>query len=147
MALFILLQAHPGRLKIRLILNGNRREDSICYMSNQARNQLGTPRGRRVFWGGRKFFELRPVALIKPCPTHFSRGANIFLGGAPPPWLRACVKCTTLLCVFFRNQYEVSQELRRNHNCTILTEVNCVSHCSDIVLVMSFLPHPLRATE
>jgi len=27
----------------------------------QARNQLETPRGRRVFWEGHNFFKLRPI--------------------------------------------------------------------------------------
>jgi len=36
----------------------------------QARNQLGTPGGRRVFWGGPKFFKLGS--------THFYRGAKNF---------------------------------------------------------------------
>jgi len=58
----------------------------------QARNQLGTRGGRRVFREGPKFFELCPI--FKNYVQHIIPGvAKIFLGGISPPvpsWLRAC---------------------------------------------------------
>ena len=53
------------------------------FCSNQARNQLGTPGGAKSFpreaqisWTMSNIFKL--------CPTHFSRGEKIFLGGLSP---------------------------------------------------------------
>jgi len=48
--------------------------------------------GRRVFWDGSKFFELRPIILID-VQYIFPGGTKHFLGGATAPlrspWLRA----------------------------------------------------------
>jgi len=54
----------------------------------QARNQLGTPGGRRVFQEGENIFKLCPLAL--KYVQHILPGrAKIFLGGLRLPWVRA----------------------------------------------------------
>jgi len=45
--------------------------------SNQARNQLGRPRGAMSFLRGTQIF-LTMSNSFKPCPTHFYRGEKIF---------------------------------------------------------------------
>ena len=63
------------------------------YKFTQARNQLCTPGGAKCFLRGAKNFWTM-ANIFKLYPTHFSRGANFFLGGAKPstdPWLRARV--------------------------------------------------------
>jgi len=60
----------------------------------QARNQLETPEGQKVFREGPTFFELCPIFLnyvqkIYPGEEEkFSRWASLPLR---PPWLRACL--------------------------------------------------------
>jgi len=47
----------------------------------QARNQLGAPEGVKSFLRGAQIFWTMSNSF-KRCPTHFSRGAKIFLGWA-----------------------------------------------------------------
>jgi len=54
----------------------------------QAHNKLGTPGGVKSFLGGAQIFWTSNS--FKQCPTHFSRGAKIFLGRDSPPWSQAC---------------------------------------------------------
>jgi len=61
--------------------------EKACRKS-QARNQLGTPGGAKSFLRGAQNF-WTVSNNFKLCPTHLSRGAKTFLGGASPPWLRA----------------------------------------------------------
>jgi len=49
---------------------------SQCWVRHRLVTSVGHQEGRRISWEGPKFFEL--------CPTHFSRGANMFLGGFSP---------------------------------------------------------------
>jgi len=61
-------------------------EESLFVDSNfigrpQARNRLGTPGGAKSFRRGVKNFWTM-FNIFKPCPTHFSRGGENFLGGA-----------------------------------------------------------------
>jgi len=50
---------------------------TLCSIYKQARNQLGTPGGRRVFREGPKFFELCPIFL--DCVQHiFPEGRKNF---------------------------------------------------------------------
>jgi len=64
----------------------------------QARNQLGTPEGRRVLWEWRKFFKL--CRILSNYVIFFQGGKN-FSRGDSPPCLRACfhTACTFLLDV------------------------------------------------
>jgi len=62
---------------------------SVIYgRCQQARNQLGTPGGRRVFWEEPKCFELCAI-VSKYIQQIFPGETKNFLGEAKPPWLRA----------------------------------------------------------
>jgi len=54
----------------------------------QARNQIGSPGGRRVFCKGTKFFKLFPM-ILNYVQHIFTGGSKIFVGGIWPPWLWA----------------------------------------------------------
>ena len=60
----------------------------------QVRNQLGTPKGRRIFRGGPKFTSIAMYVNHKLCPTYFYRGGENFSRWCEsrllPPKLRAC---------------------------------------------------------
>ena len=68
-------------------------------LGTQARNQLGTPRGRRVFWEGPKFFTL--------CPIYFSKVGEKFSRGALPPCVPLVTGLWEPLCVFFCTEYDL----------------------------------------
>jgi len=57
----------------------------VCRLSfNQARNQLGTPGGRRFFWEGLKFF--KPCTIFLTYVQHIFQGRRkIFQGRLCPP--------------------------------------------------------------
>ena len=63
--------------------------------TTQACNQLGTPWGAKSFLRGAQVFWTMSNSF-KRGPTHFSRGANIFLGGLGPPWLGTCYSLSPL---------------------------------------------------
>ena len=56
----------------------------LLHLLQQARNQLGAPGGAKWFPRGAEIFWTMSN-IFKLCPTHFSRGAKIFLGGIRPP--------------------------------------------------------------
>jgi len=43
-------------LIILVMAIGGRPQPELCFLPGRACNQLGTPGGRRVFWGEPKFF-------------------------------------------------------------------------------------------
>jgi len=66
--------------------------------SEQARNQLGTPVGRRFFWEGTKFFKLCSI-ILSYVQNIFSKRAKHFVGRASPPWWRTWFRVCKLTLV------------------------------------------------
>jgi len=61
-------------------------------MSNQARNQLGTPGVAKSFLRRAQIFQTMSNSF-QLCQTDFSRwGEKVCRCGPPSPWLRACVQ-------------------------------------------------------
>jgi len=68
----------------------------------QARNQLGTPGGAKIFPRGTQIFSTM-TNIFELCPTHFSRGGENFSRGGLAPWLRAWLyarwcQCDSAFC-------------------------------------------------
>ena len=80
------------------------RRKNKLLLDFQARNQLGTPGGRRAFWEG-TFLTMSNSFKIRT--RHFFCGGEIFSrGGFAPSWLRACgllyiTKKQTFSCVLY----------------------------------------------
>jgi len=78
-----------------------------CLHKSRPVTSLGHQEGRRIFWEGPKYFEIRPI-FSKYIQHTFPGGAKNFLRGLRPTWLRVCIK--EFAFVTISNCYLVLQE-------------------------------------